>query len=349
MAAATQRAANAQNDSAPQRTGRAASLADEDTNVVTVQTEMVTNQFEGYAQVEPIAMLPVRAAESGMIARLRVVPGDTVTNGEPLGRMGGPEIKALLAQDEGNARSAQTNLLTARKALAIEREQLRSHLASRQMVFQAENTEARAESAFLAAQAALKALRQTIVLAAPADGMVLALNAAEGERVMPGDTILTMQATHHLWLKASLYGPDIGAIHPGMSGRFFPANGAESIPVKVISVSGALSPDGGQFVGMAPLAASPPWLNGEAGSITLNGTARSLVAVPTRALILDKGQWWVLAHAAKGDVPQAVVPGPARGWQTFIESGLKPGTRIVAQNAYLEFHRSIARSYRPPD
>ena len=76
---------------------------------------------------------------------------------------------------------------------------------------------------------------------------------------------------------------------------------------------------------------------------------RSLVAVPTRALILDQGQWWVLVHTANGNQPRLVTPGPARGWQTFIERGLEPGAEVVVENAYLEFHSGISKNYQPPD
>ena len=76
---------------------------------------------------------------------------------------------------------------------------------------------------------------------------------------------------------------------------------------------------------------------------------RSLVSVPTRALVLDQGQWWVLVHSSTGDHRQAVVPGPARGWRTFIERGLEPGVQVVVENAYLEFHLGISKNYQPPD
>ena len=71
--------------------------------------------------------------------------------------------------------------------------------------------------------------------------------------------------------------------------------------------------------------------------------------IPTRALILDRGEWWVLLHTDRGNHPQAVVPGPARGWRTFIKRGLQPGAQVVVENAYLEFHSGISRHYQPPD
>ena len=66
-----------------------------DTNSVTAQSQTVTNQFEAYAQVEPIAALPVRAVEAGVVAGLKIVPGESVQAGQKLAELGGPEIHAL--------------------------------------------------------------------------------------------------------------------------------------------------------------------------------------------------------------------------------------------------------------
>jgi RND family efflux transporter MFP subunit len=327
----------------------AASLARADTNFVTVQTETVTNQFEAYAQVEPIAVLPIRAVEAGQIIKLEIVPGTAVQAGQKLAQLGGPEIQAMLAQDEAAVSSARTNLLAAQKSLTIEQQQLAARLVTRQMVLQAESAVAQAQAVCDTAQAQLRALRQTITLTAPAGGTVLAVNAAEGQRVVAGETILTLQPADKLWLKASYYGADVAAIQVGMAGQFNPASGGEPISVKVISAFGALNPDGGESVGLLADTPTPGWLNGESGTVTLNGAARSLVVVPTRALILDQGQWWVLVHTDQGDQRRVVTPGPARGWQTFIERGLKPGDQVVVENAYLEFHRGISQTYMPPD
>jgi RND family efflux transporter MFP subunit len=320
-----------------------------DTNFVTVQSQTVTNHFEAYAQVEPIAVLPVRVAQAGMVVGLEIVPGTAVQVGQKLAELGGPEIQALLAQDEAAFESARTNLMSARESLAIQRQQLASHLVTHQTILQTESAAAQAQSAFDTAQAQLQALQQTITVKTPVDGSVLAVNAADGERVSTGETILTLQAADKLWLKAAYYGTDAAAIQVGMSGQFFPADGGDPVPVKVCTVFGALTPDGGESVGLLATTPSPSWLNGESGSVTLDGTVRLLVAVPTRSLILDQGQWWVLVHSATGNRPQVVTPGPARGWQTFIERGLEPGAEVVVENAYLEFHSGISKNYQPPD
>ena len=74
-----------------------------------------------------------------------------------------------------------------------------------------------------------------------------------------------------------------------------------------------------------------------------------MIPIPTEALILDQARWWVLVHTPGGDRAQEVVPGPTRGWRTFIAAGLTPGQQIVVSNAYLEYHRGISARYTPPE
>lgn len=326
------------------------SVSQAETNaVVTATLQSITNQFVAYAQVEPIAVLSVRSVEAGVVRKIEVVPGTAVQAGQRLAELGGPEVRALLNRDEAAESSAQTNLIAARKSLAIERQQLASHLVTQQTLLQTESTVAQARAAFDTARSQLRALRETVVLKAPTDGTVIAVNVADGQRVSAGETILTLQPADKLWLKGACYGTDVTAIHVGMGGEFLPADGGKPFPVKVATVFGALNPDGGESIGLLANMPKPGWLNGQFGSVTLKGPVQQLVAVPTRALILDGGCWWVLVHTNRGDQRREVTPGPTRGWQTFIKHGLGPGTEVVAENAFLEFHRGISSNYAPPD
>ncbi len=328
-----------------------------ESGTVTVRAEPVAARFEAYGQVEPIAVLPVRAVEAGVVAALRVVPGSQVKAGEALATLTGPEIQSLLVSREGAVRSARTRLTGAKRALAIERRQLTAQLSTQQAVAAAQSALAAATAAFNTARAQLEVAEEMSTLRAPSAGTVLAVSVAEGERVAAGQTLVTLQTTGRLWLTASYYGMDATAIRVGMRGRFVPTAGGTPARLKVAAVSAALTPDGGESIGL--LAAdqpaggkgsfAAPWLNGEKGTVTLEGPTRALIAVPTRALILDQARWWVLGRAGTGDRRQEVVPGPTRGWQTYIERGLEPGERVVVQNAYLEFHRAISQHYTPPD
>ncbi len=320
-----------------------------DADAVAVQFRAVTPQLVAYAQVEPISVLPVDAAEAGVVEGLSVLPGVHVHAGEELARLSGPSIQTLLMQSEADVRSARSQLDATQKSLAIERQQLPSHLTTRQAVHQAEAAEAQAQTALDNAQSRLNAVRQLMTLSAPGDGVVLALNSTNGQLVSAGQTILTLQPTNRLWLRAVYYGADLNAIRVGTTGRFTPTDGSESIPVRVSSVPGTLAAGGGESIAVIPAEAKAAWLSGEAGTLTLDMPSRRLIGVPTRALVLNQGKWWVMVHTANGDRPQAVVPGPTEGWDTFIESGLAPGMQVVVNNAYLLFHSSISEQYQVPD
>jgi multidrug efflux pump subunit AcrA (membrane-fusion protein) len=188
-----------------------------------------------------------------------------------------------------------------------------------------------------------------MTLSAPANATVLAVNATDGELVSAGQPILTLQTTNRLWLKATYYGADLTAIRVGMTGSFSPSDGGESVPVKISAIFGSMGVGGGESIALVTTTPKSQWINGEFGKVTLHSPQRMLVAIPTRSLILDQGKWWVMVHTAQGDHPQAVVPGPARGWQTFLEHGLAPGVQVVVENAYLQFHRGISQSYQTPD
>ncbi len=316
---------------------------------ITARAQRVAVQYRAYGRVQPIAVLPVTAGQAGVIAGLRVVPGSPVTGGEVLATLKGPEIQSLLVSREGALRSASAALASARRALATERDKLAAHLTTRVAVGAAESLLATAASEFETAQALLEDARAKSALRAPSAGRVLALDAADGERVAAGQTILTLQTGGHLWLVASFYGADAASIRLGMSGVFRPATGGAPVPVKVASVGATIGPDGGEEVGLISPDASGAWLNGEWGAVTVAGDARSMIPIPTEALILDQARWWVLVHTPGGDRAQEVVPGPTRGWRTFIAAGLTPGQQIVVSNAYLEYHRGISARYTPPE
>lgn len=325
---------------------------------VTVHAQSVAEAYPAYGQVQPIATLPVRAIGSGIVAHMSVLPGSKVNAGEVLATLTGLEVDSLLVRRKGAVRSARTGLAAAKRNLTITQRQLSSQLSTQQAVAAAKSAVAAAKATYDTAQAELQVAQEMRTLRAPSAGTVLAVNAAEGERVTAGQTVVTLQSSNRLWLTAVYYGADAAAIRVGMAGQFQPASsGGAPVPVKVVAISAALAPDGGKSVGLvatdphAPAGQAPtaPWSNGERGTVTLAGPTQQLVAVPTRALILDQARWWVLVRTPKGVHPQAVVPGPTRGWETFIVQGLSPGKQVVVQNAYLEYHRGISQRYTPPD
>ncbi|MEJ2643475.1 MAG: efflux RND transporter periplasmic adaptor subunit [Gammaproteobacteria bacterium] len=317
--------------------------------VVSARSHTVTTRLSAYARVAPVAVLNVRAPLTGIVTGLKVRPGDPVRSGLALTRLRGPAVKARLAARRDAVRSARAALAAARKTLAVRKRKLTLRLSTQQAVDQARAALTEAQANLDNARSHLQAVTEMTRLRSAGNGSVLSVRVANGERVKAGQVLLTVQPAGGLWLTAEYYGTAAASVHAGMHGRFVPADGGPAVPVKVHSVVGAVESDGGETVGLTATAASPSWRNGEAGTVTLEGTSQTLAEVPTPALVLDQGRWWVLVHTAGANHRRAVVPGPTRGGWTTIRQGLQPGTAVVVQNAYLEFHREVSRHYQPPD
>lgn len=332
--------------------GTQASAADvEAGDVAAARAQPLTHSLHAYGQIEPITLIQVRTADPGTLEGLRVVSGDTVVAGEALAQLSGPRMQSLLTAREQTLRSARAREEAASRTLNILRRQLAAQLATRQAVDGAESDLVAAHAALQTAAVRLREAQVLQTVRAPASGTVLTVQAANGEQTTVGQTILTLQPSGKLWIRAAFYGADATLLHVGMSGRFQPADGGDAIPVKVAAIASSLAPDGGRSVGLLPVGtvSSTSWINGQWGTLTLQGLSRTMVVVPTSALILDRGTWWVLIHTPQGDKPQKVVPGPTRGWRTWIASGLLAGQQVVVQDAFLKYHRGIAQSYQPPD
>lgn len=318
---------------------------------VTVHARTVVHTLRAYGQIEPTAVVEVRAVEPGTLRGLGVVPGSIVAAGDVLARLGGPRMQSLLTTREQTLRSAQARVDAASHTLKIVRRMFTSRQTTRQAIDAAKRELAAARAAVRTAQARLREARSLQTLHAPAAGTVISVQAANGEQTTAGETILSLQPAGKLWLRAAYYGADARLLRVGMSGRFQPSDDGHTIPVKIAAIAPGIAPDGGRSCGLLPTSSpsSTDWVDGQWGTVTLEGPSRRMVAVPTSALVLDHGNWWVMVHTTRGDEPHKVVPGPTRGWQTWIASGLHPGQQVVAQDAFLEYHRGIARSYQPPD
>jgi cobalt-zinc-cadmium efflux system membrane fusion protein len=327
----------------------AASASAQSAGTITAKSVSITPHLRAYAQVEPIATIPINAPQAGILTNLSTVPGTRVRAGQILATLTGPSIQNLLRQDRANLRSAHAQLSTAQKYLAIQQQQLHAHLSTRQAVQQASSAVAKAQATLDNALSQLSAVRQMSTIVAPTAGTVLTLNSSSGELVAANQLILTLQPSNALWLRAKYYGASLSAIHAGLTGTFHPSDGSPTIPVRVQSIAAALNPSGAESVFLAPLHSTPRWLAGTFGSVTLNLPAKSMIVVPTRALILDHGKWWVMVHTPHGNHPQQVTPGPAHGFDTYLSSGLAPGTQVIVNNAYLLFHASIADHFEIPD
>lgn len=326
--------------------GGAALAAPASVNWVAAQAVVRIPRISAFASEQPGGVAAVSSVQPGVLSGLAVLPGQRVAAGQVIARLGGPQVAAALAQAQGALKDATAARDAAAVSLAAEQQKLRQHLSTRQLVAQARAVLTTATAQRATAVASLSALRQAVVLRSPLAGVVQSLPAASGDFLAAGQVAATIQPASGAWLRAVFYNAATADITPGATGLFTPGNGGAPVRVRVRGALGVAQADGGLPVALTPGSPLPP---GMFGTVTLTLPAQAATMVPSDALILDKGQWWVMLHTAQGDHPVAVVPGPAQGDDTVIQSGLKPGEDVVVVDAYLLYQRGIAALYQPPD
>lgn len=322
-------------------------------DIWTVKPQRIVPRLIAFARVEPISVASLYAGLDGRLGELDLVPGSRVKSRQIIGRLDGTQVRERLAVDRSRSHAAREEEKDLDDALAIMQQRRAQHLATRQDVDHASAAAAQARTLRIEADQQLWADMDMTALRSPAKGEVTAVYAHTGERVHAGQLLAKVQPDNALWLSASLYALDARrTLHVGMHGRFIPDDGSMPIPVRIEQLPPRLHADGGQPVELLPAAGTsqrPTWFSGETGTLRLEGRPRMRILVPTRALILDGGQWWVLLSTSGGEIRRAVTPGSRYGDRTVILHGLTVGAHVVVDNAYLRFHRNIAHHYQVQD
>ncbi len=300
-----------------------------------------------YAVVEPVAAITVPALVDGSLVQWKALPGMAVRRGDVLGQLAGPERAKEMVEARSALEEARSAFDLARKNEAAARETY-PVITDVRKLNEARAAVTQAESALKAAKARWAFVRGEGEIRAPATGVLTRGYAADGQTVAAGTVLARMEDSSRLWLHAVFYGRDALLLKPGLHGLFAPLGGGEAVPVRVGSVIAPMQPDGGRAVGCLPV--SPPaWFSGQSGTLKLEAPPLSWPAVPESALILKGESWYVLVRGAVGDEHRKVEPGPeAGGWRAIVR-GVKPGEQVVVKDAYLLFHRNVAKAFTPPD
>ncbi len=300
------------------------------------------------ARVQAAFNTVLGAPTAGVVSNLRVIPGEEVRAGQVIARLTGPTVSTDTARFAADLKSARIRVTAATQAAAIEQQKLDEQLSTRDAVIRAHAELDTARQQLAAAQAASRGYASLTTISAPVAGMVMVVNAADGQYASAGQSLITIAPATGLYVVADLFGSNADPVAPGMKGVFLPEGNNAMIQVVVLRISRSLTTPGQVEVW---LKAGPGYTldPGAVGTVSLTTSEDKQVAVPSAALILDAGQWWVLVRDRSGSRRREVVPGLSdRGW-TSIRQGLALGERVVTQDAYLLFHQDFATRYQQAD
>ncbi|MDB5784597.1 efflux RND transporter periplasmic adaptor subunit [Caballeronia mineralivorans] len=300
------------------------------------------------ARVQAAANAVLTAPAAGIVSGLRVLPGEEVHPGQSVARLSGPTVSGERARLAGEVTAAQVRVSTATQSAAIERQKFDEQLSTRDALARTNGELEMARQQLVAAQTAARSYSGLVTIVSPEAGTVTAVTAADGQYVSAGQPLVTVAASRGLYVMTNLYGGDAALVTVGQRGTFVSEGAVAPVAVVVQRVTPSVSSTGQMDVWLSSSPGSRV-VAGSVGSVSLTVSEDKRLAVPTSALVLDGGRWWVLLHDKAGNQRRSVIPGLANGGWTSIEKGLSPGERVVTQDAYLLFHQDFATHYQQAD
>lgn len=300
------------------------------------------------AHVQAVSNTVLTAPTAGIVAGLRITPGETVRAGQTIARLSGPTVMSEKARLAADLKTAQIRVSAATQAAAIEQQKFDDQLSTRDAIVRVRADLDAARQQLMAAQSAAQGYTGLATITAPEAGVVTAVSAADGQYVSAGQALVTASSSRDLHVVANFYGSDAALVAVGMKAVFLPESGAAPVYVLVKRTSWSVPTPGQLEVWLGPVQGGS-LESGAVGTVSLSASDDRRLAVPSTALVLDSGEWWVLIHDKAGNHRRRVAPGLADAGWTSIRGGLSAGEQVVTQDAYLHFHQDFSTRYQQAD
>ncbi|RFP18706.1 MULTISPECIES: efflux RND transporter periplasmic adaptor subunit [unclassified Duganella] len=174
--------------------------------------------------------------QAGQVTRMAVVPGQAVHRGDLLAVLSS-DPNALAAYEQ-----ASSALEFARHELKRQQDLLALQLATQSQVDGAGKAVADAK-AVLAAQTRLNGAHGSVDLTSQADGVVVAIPVAQGDRVAAGATIVQVGRTDALKVLLAVEPAQVAELKPGMKLTLVPLQeGAPAVTSSIASIQNMVDP-----------------------------------------------------------------------------------------------------------
>jgi len=328
--------------------------------IVTIQPTNLTRtlRLTGAVAYNAFRTTPVITQVSGPVSRIVVVPGQNVTQGQPMLYVASPDYSQL-----------RTNYLKAKDAhalaeMAYERaKDLYTHGAvAQQTLEQAQSAEVQASGDLAAAQAALKVLGitdpDTLVTSPPSyevpvrasiAGQVVEQDVAAGQLIQPGSTqCFVISDTTNVWVLVNVYQKDLPYVRIGDPVTIQTDTYPEVFHGRISYVAASLDPNTRTL--QARIDTNNPGQklkNSMYVVASVNaGTMSKVIALPDAAILRDsENQPFVYAATAANQFGRRPVTlGESLNGRTEVTSGLRLGDQVIGDGSlFLQFANSLQR------
>ena len=328
--------------------------------VLTVAPTTLTRtlRLTGAVAYNSFRTTPVITQASGPVAKVVVVPGQKVTQGQPMLYVASPDYSQL-----------RTNYLKARDAYALAQkanaraQDLYAHQAiALQNVEQAQSAEVQAGGDLAAAQAALKVMGITdldalvaappsfeVPVKAPISGLVVEQDVAAGQLLQAGTTQCFMISdVSSVWVLVNVYQKDLPYVHVGDTVTIQTDTYPEPFHGRITYVAASLDPSTRTLQARIDTSNPGEKLKKDMYVVaTVNaGAIKNAIALPDASILRDtENQPFVYAAMSDNQFGRrSVTLGESINGQTEITGGLKAGDKVVGNGSlFLQFANSLQR------
>ncbi|MGH9439093.1 MAG: efflux RND transporter periplasmic adaptor subunit, partial [Terriglobia bacterium] len=313
-------------------------------------------QLPGSVTYNEFETTPVITQVSGPVARVLVVPGETVQAGQPMLEVTSPEYAQMRdnfikARDSFNL--AKTNLRRARDLYAHE-------AISTSALQQAQSTLVQAQADMTAAWQALKviglssqkqvlqtAVSPEISLLAPISGQVVERTVSPGQVLQGGATQCFMISNmNRVWVLANVYQNDLAAIHQGDEVSIETNAYTEAFRGRISYIAPAMDP-ATRTLQVRIVTQNPGQKLKKGMYVTVlvsAGAIQNALTVPDSAVLRnsENSPFVYIAVGPRQFAQRLVAIGETQGGKTQVLSGLQPGEQVVADGSlFLQFANSF--------
>ncbi len=327
--------------------------------VLTVEPTTLTRSLRltGAVAYNSFRTTPVITQVSGPVSRVVVVPGQKVTQGQPLLYVASPDYSQLRT----NYLKARDAYALAQKANARAQDLYAHHAIAEQNVEQAQSAEVQAGGDLASAQAALKVMGITdldalvtappsfeVPVKAPISGLVVEQDVAAGQLLQVGTTQCFMISdVSNVWVLVNIYQKDLPYVRVGDTVTIQTDTYPEAFHGRIAYVAASLDPATRTLQARIDTNNPGEKLKKDMYVVaTVNaGAIKNAIALPDAAVLRDtENQPFVYAASGNQFGRRSVTLGESLNGQTEITSGLKAGDKVVGNGSlFLQFANSLQR------
>ena len=305
------------------------------TDVVTVQTLVLSQGLPISGQTKAVNAAFVKARVAGELQGLQVREGDFVQAGQVLARVDSTEYAARLRQSQQQAQAAKAQVDIAQRSFDNNRALVDQGFISKTGLDASASNLAAAQASFSAAQAGAEVLQKAVedtVLRAPIAGQVAQRLAQNGERVAIDGRVVEIVDVRSLELEATVAVAEAMQVRVGQSAQLSFEGAAQPVAARVVRINPNATPGSRAVMVYLAITGNEALRQGLYAQGLLATGSVSALALPLSAVRTDKPAPYV--QMLEGDrVRHVPVVMGARGelnQQTMVEvSGLPAGAQVL--------------------